>query len=181
MSLAVRFRKSVVGTARALEFVAGVIVLIVAVAVTVNAIARYGFGRDLAIITEAGGFVFLVVTFLALAGTYLVGQHVAVEMLELVGSRRFVDRMYNVIIPAVSLVFMLALTVTTLLMTLRYYHNGRVTLGMYAMPFWVFMAVVPLGSFLMSLAIVSDLIERFRGAQPSTADHDGDAPADDGL
>jgi len=180
VSAAARFREAVVGAARGLELVAGWILLIVAIGVTANAIARYGFGTDLAIVTETGGFVFLIVTFLALTSAYFAGQHVSVEMLELVGSKRFVSFMYGYVIPFLSLVFMVSMTVASLIMTMRYFKTGRVTIGMNPMPYWMFMAVVPLGSGLFSLAIVSDLIERFRGNR-SVQPPDPAQSADDGL
>jgi len=178
VSAAARFREAVVGAARGLELLAGWILLIVAIGVTFNAIARYGFGTDLAIVTETGGFIFL--TFLALTSAYFAGQHVSVELLELVGSKRFVSFMYGYVIPVLSLIFMVSMTVASLIMTMRYFKTGRMTIGMNPMPYWMFMAVVPLGSGLFSLAIVSDLIERVRGNRP-VEPVDPAQSADDGL
>lgn len=159
-------RRAVAALSGILEHLAGWMLLFVACGVTANAIARYGFGADLALITEMGGFVFLIVTFLGLAGTYIAGQHVAVEVLEVIGSRRFVRLMQGYVIPVVSVAFMVVLVVMTTIMTLRYFNNGRVTLGSYPVPFWILMAVIPLGSIVFLLVQLSDLVSRLRGHAP---------------
>lgn len=58
MRPAARFARIVQRIAGVFHYVAGAIILTAAVGVTINAIARYGFSRDVALITEAGGFVF---------------------------------------------------------------------------------------------------------------------------
>ncbi|MBI1621663.1 TRAP transporter small permease [Aquamicrobium zhengzhouense] len=163
MNLNSRFRGTIGALSSFMEQVGGWILLIVAIGVTINAFARYGFGADLALITEAGGFVFLVVTFLGLAGAYIAGQHVAVEILEVIGNKRFVQVMQHYVIPVISVIFMALLVIMTTMMTMRYFNTGRVTLGRYPMPFWIFMAVIPLGSLIYVFVLLSDLISRVRG------------------
>lgn len=180
MSLTVLFRKAIEKAAGSLELLAGWIVLIVAVGVTLNAIARYGFGIDLAVVTETGGFVFLIVTFLALTSTYFAGQHVSVELLDLVGSKRFVELMHTYVIPLLSLLFMVSMTVASAIMTVRYFNNGRMTVGLHPMPFWIFMAVVPVGSALFCLALLSDLVDSI-GGRRIAGQSEPAGSADDGL
>jgi TRAP-type C4-dicarboxylate transport system permease small subunit len=158
VTAAARFSRAIRNTAGALQFVAGGTILIAAIGVTVNAIARYGFGRDVAFITEVGGFVFLYVIFLGLAGTFYAGGHVAVELLEALFSKTYADWARRRLIPWLSLAFALVLMVTGAIMTFRYFQTGRLTIGLVPMPFWIFMAVVPLGSLLLSLALIARII-----------------------
>jgi TRAP-type C4-dicarboxylate transport system permease small subunit len=153
-----RFSRAVRNIAGALQYVAGGVILLAAFGVTINAIARYGFGRDVAFITEVGGFVFLFVIFLGLAGTFYAGGHVAVELLEALFSKTYADWARRRLIPWLSLAFAVVLTVTGAIMTWRYFSTGRLTIGLVPMPFWLFMAVVPIGSFLLSLALVAQII-----------------------
>lgn len=148
-------------------------------AVAFNAVLRFGLGLDLAPISETGGFVFLIVTFLALAGTQVQRQHVAVQMLENVAPQKLVDKIYGYVAPFLALAFMVALTITSTIMTMRYFDTGRTTISLIRLPFWALMSVVPVGSALFSLLLASDLIERFQGLD---ADGSGDAakiPEDD--
>lgn len=141
-----------------LQYAAGGVILFAAIGVTINAIARYGFGRDVAFITEMGGFVFLFVIFLGLAGTFYAGGHVAVELLETLFSKAYADWARRRLIPWLSLAFAIVLTVTGTIMTFRYFDTGRLTIGLMPMPFWIFMAVVPLGSAMLSLALVAQIV-----------------------
>lgn len=157
--MAARFSRAVSKAAGVLQALAGGIILVAAICVTINAIARYGFGRDVAFISELGGFVFLYVIFLGLAGTFYAGGHVAVELLEALFSRRHAEIARRFVIPWLSLAFALVLMIAGAVMTWRYFQTGRMTIGLFPIPFWVLMAVVPVGSLMMSLAIVARVVD----------------------
>ncbi|MCB1387628.1 MAG: TRAP transporter small permease [Rhodobacteraceae bacterium] len=149
--------------ATALQMAAGLVILITALAVTVNALARYTLSRDIALITEFGGFVFLVVIFLGLAGTFLAGSHVSVELLSAIAPERFARWFEAIAIPALCFVFTTVLVVVSAMMTMRYYASGRVTIGFYPLPYWLLMSVVPLGSLVLDLVLMRLLVARLRG------------------
>jgi TRAP-type C4-dicarboxylate transport system permease small subunit len=157
-------RKSLVEQLAALlQMVAGVVILITALAVTMNALARFVFSRDIALITEFGGFVFLVVIFLGLAGTFIAGSHVSVELLSAIAPERFARWFERFAVPVLSVIFTTILLVVSAQMTLRYLDAGRVTIGFYPVPYWMIMAVVPLGSLVLDLVLVRLIIARLRG------------------
>lgn len=157
--MAACFSRAVRKAAGVLQALAGGIILVSAIGVTINAIARYGFDRDVAFISELGGFVFLYVIFLGLAGTFYAGGHVAVELLEALFSRRHAEVARRHVIPWLSLAFALVLMTTGAVMTWRYFQTGRMTIGLFPIPFWVLMAVVPVGSLMMSLAILARVVD----------------------
>jgi len=157
-------RKSLVERlAAALQMVAGLVILLTAFGVTANALARFAFSRDISLITEFGGFVFLVVIFLGLAGTFLAGSHVSVELLSFIAPERFARWFEAVAVPVLWLIFTTVLLIVSALMTLRYFNSGRVTIGFYPLPYWMLMAVVPLGALTLDLVLLRLVIARLRG------------------
>ena len=157
-------RKSVFDRlASALQMVAGLVILTTAAGVTVNALARFVFSKDLSLITELGGFVFLVVIFLGLAATFLSGAHVSVELLSFIVPERFARWFADIAVPVLSLVFVTALLVTSSMMTWRYFNSGRVTIGHYPIPYWSIMIVVPLGTLMLDLVLIRLIVARLRG------------------
>ncbi len=157
-------RKSLVEhLAAILQMAAGVVILITALAVTVNALARFLVSRDIALITEFGGFVFLLVIFLGLAGTFIAGSHVSVELLSAIAPERFARWFERFAVPVLCVVFTTVLIVVSTQMTLRYFYAGRMTIGFYPMPYWMIMAVVPLGSLVLDLVLIRLIIQRLRG------------------
>lgn len=171
MSVVARFQKAVHRTASTLQMIAGIVILVTAIGVTLNAFARYGFGRDIAILTEAGGYVFLFVIFFGLAGAFVAGSHISVEILSLLAPKRVAAFMYDIVVPVLSIAFVGVVLFAGVLMTLRFYHSGKMTIGMFPMPFWIFMAIVPVGCAVMELALISSLIDnlRHRSAQDDGA------------
>lgn len=149
--------------AAVLQMVAGVVILITALAVTMNALARFVFSRDIALITEFGGFVFLAVIFLGLAGTFVAGSHVSVELLSFIAPERFAVWFDRIAVPVLSLIFTTVLLVVSTMMTLRYFNSGRVTIGFYPVPYWMIMSLVPLGSLVLNLVLLRLIITRLRG------------------
>ncbi|WP_127107917.1 TRAP transporter small permease subunit [Pararhodobacter zhoushanensis] len=149
--------------ASALQMLAGLVILVTAAGVTLNALARFAFSRDLSLISELGGFVFLVVIFLGLAATFLSGSHVSVELLSLVVPERFSRWFETTVVPVLCFIFVTALLVTSTMMTLRYFHSGRVTIGHYPLPYWAIIAVVPIGTLMLDLVLIRLIILRLRG------------------
>lgn len=171
MKPAARFRESLETAAAAMQMVAGAVIFVTAVAVSLNALARYVLSRDIALVSEAGGFVFLIVIFLGLAGTFLAGSHVSIELLSVVAPARIARWVARILVPILSLLFVTALMVTSAIMTVRYFNTGRMTIGLFPMPFWIFMAVVPIGSLMLNLVLLSIIVDRLRGV-----DDDEDQP-----
>lgn len=176
MTAPARFRVAIERIAAALQVVAGLIILATAIGVSVNALARYGLSKDIPFVTEAGGYVFLFVIFLGLAGTFLAGSHISVELLSLFVSRRAVLRMEQLVIPVLSIIFLTVLMVASGAMAVRYYQSGRVTVGLVPMPFWFFMAVVPVGSLVLDTLLVAMVWERLTGGLRSVTDPAGNRP-----
>jgi TRAP-type C4-dicarboxylate transport system permease small subunit len=178
MTKPARFRAAVERIAAAFQMVAGVIILATAIGVSVNALARYGLSKDIPFVTEAGGYVFLFVIFLGLAGTFLAGSHIAVELLSLFVPRRVAIRFEEIIIPILSIAFLTVLIIASTVMTMRYYESGRLTVGLVPMPFWIFMAVVPIGSLVLEILLISIVYERLRGDPNDAVDSAGARPDD---
>ncbi len=157
-----RFRRAVERIASVLQQLAGVIILVTAIGVSINALARYGLSKDIAFVTEVGGFVFLFVIFLGLAGTFLAGSHISVELLSLFVSSRIARWVQEVVVPIISVAFLTVLVVAATDMTLRYYEAGRLTVGLVPMPFWLFMAVVPVGALVLDVLLLIVIYHRLR-------------------
>lgn len=173
-----RLRSAIERIAAVFQMVAGVIILATAIGVSVNALARYGLAKDIPFVTEAGGYVFLFVIFLGLAGTFLAGSHIAVELLSLFVPRRQAIRFEQIVIPILSIAFLTVLIIASTIMTMRYYESGRLTVGLVPMPFWIFMAVVPIGSMVLEILMISMVYERLRGGSNDAAGSAGAGPDD---
>ena len=110
------FKKAVGSGISILQIMAGIVIFVTAVGVTLNAIARYGLGRNMAILTEAGGYIFLIVVFFGLAATFKAGSHVSVDILSTIAPKKFVKLMYNVFVPFISMIFVGVVLISGLVM-----------------------------------------------------------------
>ncbi|GEM_PF-1018386 len=156
------FQKAILKAVSVLQLLAGAMIFATAIGVTLNAIVRYGLGRNIAILTEAGGFIFLFVVFSGLAATLIAGSHVSVDILSAIAPKRFVNLMYKFIVPLISMVFVGVVLISGLIMTQRYFIGERVTTGIVPIPLWIIMSIVPIGCLVMELALLSLLIDEVR-------------------
>ena len=170
-----RFQTLIQHGASILQIIAGFVIFLSAVGVTLNAIARYGLGRDIALITEMGGFIFLFVVFFGLAAAFAAGSHVTVEILSVIASKKVARFMYRIFVPIISMIFVGTLLVTGFIMTQRFYGSGRLTIGNNPMPFWIFMAIVPVGCVAMEFSLLSYLIDGLKKKDPQEDDQPNQA------
>jgi TRAP-type C4-dicarboxylate transport system permease small subunit len=162
MKLISRFQSAVQSGVSILQVLAGITIFATAIGVTLNAIARYAFGRNITILTEAGGFIFLFVVFFGLAATFVAGSHVSVDILSAIAPKKFARLMDKVVVPLISMIFVGAILMAGLTMMQRFFEDGRVTTGTFPIPLWLIMAIVPVGCLAMELALLSRLIEETR-------------------
>lgn len=159
MSQPARFRAAIERLAHALQMTAGIVLLLAAIGVTANALLRYGFHRDIAVLTEQGGFLFLFVVFFGLAATFAAGSHISVELLSAIAPHKVARFAYDVVVPVLSMIFVGTVLVTGAMITQRYFVTGRLTMGSVQIPFWLFVAIVPIGCIAMELTLLSRLMD----------------------
>ena len=174
MNATARLQAIIHWLARVLQMVAGIALLATAIGVTVNALMRYGLHRDIPVITEEGGFLFLFVVFFGLAATLAAGSHISVEVLAAIAPRRFARFMYDVVVPILSMIFVAVVMVAGAIVTHRYFASGRMTMGSTPLPFWMFIAIVPIGCVAMELSLLSQLIDGIRSWRRSGGRSSGD-------
>lgn len=162
MKLAARFQALSHAVAWFLQMIAGAVLVLTAICVTLNATLRYGFHKDIALLTEAGGYIFLFVVFFGLAAAFVAGSHVSIEILSLVAPKRLARFMYDIVVPLVSMVFVGAVLYAGAVIAQRYYLTGRLTDGSVPLPFWWFIAIVPIGCVAMELSLLSHVFENLR-------------------
>lgn len=149
--------------ATGLAHIGAILLQVAAVGIVVNAVYRYSLGGGFPLITETTRFVLLVVVFLGLAGTHLVGGHVQVELLLTKAGPRLREVIDGYLVPVVSLFFLGLVFYAGGESALNMFHYGTTTPSRPAVLLWPFMAVVPLGSALLMLVLVAGLIRRVFG------------------
>jgi TRAP-type C4-dicarboxylate transport system permease small subunit len=142
--------------------VAAILLQLAAVALVVNAVYRYTVGGGFPIIAESSRFALLLVVFLGLAGTHVVGGHVRVELLLQALPKRLQSLLTDFLVPLVSILFLGLLGWSGWVATAQMFALGTTTPSRPAILLWPIAAVVPAGCVLLILLLVLNLVRRFR-------------------
>ncbi len=124
---------------------------------------RYGFHRDIPVLSGSrADLSFCSWSFSGLRPHCAAGSHVSVEILAAIAPRRIAQFMYDIVVPLISMIFVGTVMVAGAIMVQRYFVSGRMTLGSMPMPFWILIAIVPVGCVAMELSLLSQLIDGVR-------------------
>jgi TRAP-type C4-dicarboxylate transport system permease small subunit len=138
--------------------VAAIILQVAAVGLVVNALYRYTIGGGFALITEASRFSLLIVVFLGLAGTHIVGGHVRVELFLSAIPARLRALLVNYIVPVVSIFYLSVLGWSGWTATAQMFANGTTTPSRPYILMWPIASVIPLGCGLLILILLLHLV-----------------------
>lgn len=140
--------------------VAAIILQIAAVALVVNAIYRYTVGGGFPTIDESARFSLLIVVFLGLAGTHIVGGHVKVDLLLSTLPKRVMSIINGYLVPVGSMLFLGLLGWSGWVSTLQMYRHGTTTPSQPYITLWPISAVIPFGCALLMLILLLHLLRR---------------------
>lgn len=144
---------------------AAILLQVAALAIVVNAVYRYTIGGGFAIVSELGRFTLMWMVFLALAGTHLAGGHVRVELLVSRLGPRAGAILTNWVVPLASLGFLGLILRASWHATLTMVARGTQLPSNPPLPMWPLMAVVPFGTTLLMVVIVSGLLRRLTASR----------------
>lgn len=141
---------------------AAALLMFTMVAMSVNAVLRYGFDTNLHIITELSGFAFLFMIFLGAAGTFLVGGHISVELVvgQLPGRLRLIVR--DILMGLVGIGYVGLLIWAGSEATWQFFKTGAASSGTTPIPYWIVLAIMPLGAGLLLLAQITGVVTALR-------------------
>ena len=138
--------------------------------IALDVFARALIGRSTMISQEMAGYLLVAITFLGLAHTLREGRHITVELLtsKLSPHRQ---RQLEIYVFLVCIVFMAWLTWTTWSPVKDTFATGQRSVTPFQTPMWTVYFFVPLGSGMLTLAFVIELIRKVGNLRaPGSAD-----------
>jgi TRAP-type transport system small permease protein len=147
---------------RVVELIVTTLIAVITAVVFGEVVMRGLFSRSLIVTDELSRY--LMIWVVLLGGVLLVrdGGHIRVDFVVDALPRRL-RRVLLILADILSLVFLLALTASSLLTTLEMRGQQTITLGV---PVAIFYAAFPVGGALMMLLVAGDLVRRVAGRQP---------------
>ncbi|MCQ2508596.1 MAG: TRAP transporter small permease [Dorea sp.] len=137
------------------KFVSCVCVIVMAILVFVNVIARYIFNNSLAFSDEMSTYLFVLMSFMGTAIAARRGAHLGLSILtDKVSSK---TRMYiNVFSYIVASLFCFLIVIFGVLMVMSQYQLGQETAAM-QWPEWIYGAFVPVGATFAMIAFLQSI------------------------
>lgn len=145
--------------------VAALILQIAAVALVVNAAYRYTVGGGFTLISEATRFSLLIVVFLGLAGTHIVGGHVRVDLLLSALPDRAKELIAGYLVPVASIFYLCLLGWSGWVATAQMFAQGTTTPSQPYITLWPIASVIPIGCGLLILILLLHLARRISRAK----------------
>jgi len=138
---------------------AEILLLIMTGLIALDVFTRALFGKSTMISQEMAGYLLVAITFLGLSHTLREGRHITVELLtsKLSPHRQ---RQLEILVFLVCIVFMAWLTWTTWSPFADTFATGQRSVTPLQTPMWAVYLFVPLGSGMLTLAFVIDLIRK---------------------
>lgn len=130
-----------------------ILLLFMAVSVCSDAVLRYVFNNPTIWVNEISGYLLVVMTFLAIGHTLLLGGHVKMDMLYHKVSPKTQSLLHCISYFLVFL-YIAALTYYSFLMTLNSFNLGWKSSSILAIPFYLPQMFMPLGGFLLLLQTI---------------------------
>lgn len=162
-------RNTIHAFSRVLFWACAVIILIMALSVTYEVIARYVFDSPTIWVTEVSSYMLVAVAFLGAAWTLRADGHIRMELLSETGGpvgRRISD----VAMFLVSICVSAALLWTGWNMASANYSFGWKSSTMLATPLWIPQMLVPLGSLSLLLESIIGLADTITGRRYAAED-----------
>lgn len=147
---------------RVIELIVTTLMAVITAVVFGEVVMRGLFSRSLIVTDELSRY--LMIWVVLLGGVLLVrdGGHIRVDFVVDALPRRL-RQVLLILADILSLVFLLALTASSLLTTLEMRGQQTITLGV---PVAIFYGAFPVGGALMMLLVAGDLVRRVAGRQP---------------
>ena len=143
-----RFAQFYVALEGALAKLAGALVLLAVMLITVNAMMRYALNAPINWVDQFSGYFLVYATFLAAPWVLAKRGHVAIDVLREslgpVGQRRL-----DVVVNLLGLVYCLAFTWISVLEVVRVYSRNTAFFDVVTVPQWPIYIVIPIGGLLL--------------------------------
>ena len=148
---------------------AAIVLLLTMVVIAANALLRYFFHGGSSAVYDVARFSFPLIIFLGLTQTNAEGGHARVGLLLAVLPRAASAVLGAYVVPVLSLLYILALFVSSVTMTWLYAQSGSRTSGVLAIPLAPVTAVLAATT---ALFLVAQIIRLLHGTDDRHADHD---------
>lgn len=126
-------------------------------AIVFNAGLRYLFGGGIDLVIELAGYIFTWLIFLSIAGTFLAGGHVTVELLTENLPERARRILYRYVVPPICIVYVAMIGWAGGRETWSLFQSGEVSIGFNPFLLWPMLMIVPIGCTLLVIALVAIL------------------------
>ena len=147
------------GVVQAANLISAVCVLILMVLVIADIFGRYLFNSPVPMTYEVGSFLMVFVVFLGLAYTQRMGAHIRVEFFTLRLSER-ARAMLDILASGLGLLLYLTIAYQSFNWALASWRVGDYVAGLINIPRWPSQFMVPLGSALLCLQFLADVVRR---------------------
>jgi TRAP-type transport system small permease protein len=142
--------------ARGVAFLSGLSVLAITLMITFDVLMRYFLNKPQLFVDELASLILILIIFGGSAYTFQKGGHIRVDLLTNRLGRR-ADRSLRIFTLLLGIVFLGIITQHTLVSSLVAYQLERLSMVMFY-PLWIPMLLIPLGTGLMALVMVSALM-----------------------
>jgi TRAP-type C4-dicarboxylate transport system permease small subunit len=144
---------------RAANLISAVCVLIMMVLVIADIFGRYLFNSPVPMTYEVGSFLMVFIVFLGLAYTQRTGAHIRVEFFTLHLPPR-VRCILDMVASVLGLLLYLIIVYQSFIWSYTSWQVGDYVAGLVNIPRWPSQFVVPLGSALLCLQFIADIMRR---------------------
>jgi TRAP-type C4-dicarboxylate transport system permease small subunit len=143
----------------ALATVSAALVLIASIVITMNVVMRYIFNDPLSWADQFAAYFLVYLCFLGAPWVLTLREHVAIDIVRTSLSES-VDRYLVFVVDLVALIYCACFTILGARELFRIWTQGTLFMDVVAMPQWPVYAVIPLGSFILTLQLLFGLVGR---------------------
>jgi len=139
-----------------------VLILGMTLIITVDVLARATIGKSTLISFEVSGYALVAIVFLGLAYTLRMGRHIKIEILTRHFSRWWQLRL-EIVVFIICIIFIAWLTWVTWSSVATNYAQKMTSITTLHMPMWIPYFFIPVGSGMLALALVIELVGKIKG------------------
>jgi TRAP-type C4-dicarboxylate transport system permease small subunit len=142
--------------------IAAFMIVVIMLSIVANAGMRYIFGGGIHLVIELSGFAFLWLIFLSVAGTFLAGGHVTVELLTDALPAQLQHFLKRIFVPIIGVVYVAMIGWAGFVATRELIESGEVSIGTVQFLLWPILAILPLGCLLLVFALLQTIFSSLK-------------------
>ncbi|MBU2535193.1 MAG: TRAP transporter small permease [Chloroflexi bacterium] len=139
-----------------------ILILGMTMIITVDVLARATIGKSTLISFEVSGYTLVAIVFLGLAYTLRMGRHIKIEILTRHLSDRWQLRL-EIVVFIICIIFIAWFTWITWSSVATNYAQKMTSITTLHMPMWIPYFFIPVGSGMLALALVIELVGKIKG------------------